>query len=94
MPSAHKLGLVPDPCLFIGQSSNVATPGKDQSPKHLQIEAQSHANRVEQLFKDMVQKVKEGEDATDKWRRERNLMVYIKSPTNVPRPLAKDEFKI
>jgi hypothetical protein len=36
----------------------------------------------------MVVKVKAAEDATNKWRKERDQIDYIKSPTNLPRNLS------
>lgn len=90
MRRQNQLGMYTDPSDVIEQSSRKVTPAKSQSPKLLNIETRSVAEKVEEFFKDMTIKVKEAEDATDRWRKERNTMEYIKSPTNAPKPLAKD----
>jgi hypothetical protein len=88
MRSKHQLGMFLDPLDVIDQSSMKATPGKSQSPKLLHIDSITVAERVKDYYDDMVVKVKDGEEATDRWRKERALMYYINSPTNVPKPLA------
>ena len=90
MRQKQKLGLFSDPMDVIEQSSRKATPSKRNSPKQLQIDTRSTAERVKSFYEEMIAKVRDGEEATDRWRKERDLMDYIKSPTNVPKPLAKD----
>ena len=76
---------------MLDPSSRKATPGNSPSPKPLSIDRRPLADRVKDYYDVMVTKVREGEEATDRWRKERDMMNYIKSPTNVPRPLAFDD---
>ena len=91
MRQEHTLGMLSDPMSVIEQSSRMITPINSPSPKQLMIDTRPLAERVKDYYDEMVIKVREGEEATDRWRRGRDMMEYIKSPTNVPRPLAFDD---
>ena len=91
MRQEHTLGMLSDPMSVIEQSSRKPTPGNSPSPKQLKIDTRPLADRVKDYYDEMIAKVREGEEATDRWRRERNMMEYIKSPTNVVRPMAFDD---
>ena len=75
----NPLGLFPDQSDAVDQSSRKVSPAKKASPKQPQL-----GERVQEYYEDMVSKLKDAEEATTRWRSERDLMTCIKSPTNAP----------
>ena len=86
MPANNRLGLTSNQRDAVEESSRKATPSKSQEREQTPTDPRSVAERTKDFYEEMIIKVREGEEATDRWRKERNQMEYIRSPRSTTKP--------